>query len=254
VRPSALAAQARVSARGRGAQAELAAARRLEELADRCQRVVAQIQQRQRGEKLGDRLVSLVDPDARPIRKGKLGRPNEFGYVAQVAEVTANTRRGARGYLLPAATARATRARTACWPRPPPSWTAWGCDRARSPSTAASGPARPPRPWPRWRRPGRSSRDGPSPAPGGPASGWPATAPAARAASATSSALRAAPQPAEGRAGPANLDRLGDPGLQPRHPRPPDHLTAPATALSTRPTGPRRPDGLTSTRLSGASN
>jgi IS5 family transposase len=49
--------------------------------------------------------VSLADPDARPIRKGKLGRPNEFGYVAQLAEVTAHTRRGARGYVLPAATA-----------------------------------------------------------------------------------------------------------------------------------------------------
>jgi IS5 family transposase len=49
--------------------------------------------------------VSLADPDARPIRKGKLGTPNQFGYVVQVAEVTANTRRGARGYLLPAASA-----------------------------------------------------------------------------------------------------------------------------------------------------
>jgi hypothetical protein len=26
-----------------------------------------------------DRLVSLADPDARPIRKGKLGTPNQFG-------------------------------------------------------------------------------------------------------------------------------------------------------------------------------
>jgi IS5 family transposase len=100
-----LAAQARAAARGRGASAKLRAARRLDELADRCQRVVSQIQQRQRGEKISDRLVSLADPDARPIRKGKLGRPNEFGYVAQLAEVTANTRRGARGYLLPAASA-----------------------------------------------------------------------------------------------------------------------------------------------------
>jgi IS5 family transposase len=101
----ALAAQARAAARGRGAQAKLRAARRLEDLAGRCQRVVDQIQQRSRGEKITDRLVSLADPDARPIRKGKLGKPNEFGYVAQLAEVTANTRRGARGYLLPAATA-----------------------------------------------------------------------------------------------------------------------------------------------------
>ena len=29
----------------------------------------------------------------------------EFGYVAQIAEVTPNTRRGARGFVLPAATA-----------------------------------------------------------------------------------------------------------------------------------------------------
>jgi transposase, IS5 family len=45
--------------------------------------------------------VSLSDPNARPIRKGKLGTPNEFGYVVQLAEVTANTRRGARAFLLP---------------------------------------------------------------------------------------------------------------------------------------------------------
>jgi transposase, IS5 family len=101
----ALAVQARAAARGRGAKAKLRAAQRLEELAGRCQRVATQIEQRLRGEKITDRLVSLSDPDARPIRKGKLGKPNEFGYVAQIAEVTANTRRGARGYVLPAATA-----------------------------------------------------------------------------------------------------------------------------------------------------
>jgi IS5 family transposase len=100
-----LATQARASARGRGAQAKLGAARRLEELADHCQRIATQIQQRSRGEPIADRLVSLSDPDARPIRKGKLGKPNEFGYVAQLAEVTANTGRGARGYVLPAASA-----------------------------------------------------------------------------------------------------------------------------------------------------
>jgi IS5 family transposase len=32
------------------------------------------------------RIVSLHDPDARPIRKGRLGRPVEFGYKAQVAD------------------------------------------------------------------------------------------------------------------------------------------------------------------------
>jgi IS5 family transposase len=45
--------------------------------------------------------VSLWDPDARPIRKGKLGKPNEFGYVDQLCEITANTKKGARGFILP---------------------------------------------------------------------------------------------------------------------------------------------------------
>ena len=54
-----------------------------------------------RGLKISDRLVSLADPDARPIRKGKLGKPTEFGYVAQICEVTENTRKGARGFILP---------------------------------------------------------------------------------------------------------------------------------------------------------
>jgi IS5 family transposase len=99
-----LATAARRSARGRGANAKLRAAGRLQELADRCEKVSRQINQRVAGEAITDRLVSLADPDARPIRKGKLGRPNEFGYVAQIAEVTEHTRPGARGLILPAAT------------------------------------------------------------------------------------------------------------------------------------------------------
>ena len=98
-----LAATARRKARGRGARAKLRAAAKLDELADRCQKVAAQIRQRVRGEKITDRLISLSDPDARPIRKGKLGKPNEFGYVAQIAELTPNTKRGARGLIVPAA-------------------------------------------------------------------------------------------------------------------------------------------------------
>jgi IS5 family transposase len=100
-----LAAIARRRARGRGAQAKLKAAAKLEELADRCEKVVRQIGQRVAGEPIKDRIVSLADPDARPIRKGKLGKPNEFGYVTQLAEVTENTRRGARGLIVPPATA-----------------------------------------------------------------------------------------------------------------------------------------------------
>jgi IS5 family transposase len=95
---------ARRRARGRGAKAKLKAAARLEEPAGRCEKVASQIKQRVAGEPIKDRLVSLADPDARPIRKGKLGKPNEFGYVTQICEVTENTKRGARGLILPAAT------------------------------------------------------------------------------------------------------------------------------------------------------
>ena len=100
-----LAAVARRRARGRGAQAKLRAAATFERLADRCEKVALQINRRVAGEPIQDRLVSLSDPDARPIRKGKLGKPTEFGYVTQLAEVTENTRRGARGLILPAVTA-----------------------------------------------------------------------------------------------------------------------------------------------------
>ena len=48
----------------------------LEEMADRCEKVASQIRQRVAGEPIKDRIISLFDPDARPIRKGKLGKPN----------------------------------------------------------------------------------------------------------------------------------------------------------------------------------
>jgi IS5 family transposase len=91
-------------ARGRGAQGKLRAARRLDELANRASKVAHQIRQRLGGERITDRLVSISDPDARPIRKGKLRAPTEFGYVIQLAEICENTRRGARGLIVPAAT------------------------------------------------------------------------------------------------------------------------------------------------------
>jgi IS5 family transposase len=97
-----LAAAARRRARGRGAKAKLAAAVQLQELADRCEKVARQIRRRVAGEKITDRIVSLSDPDARPIRKGKIGKPTEFGYVSQLAEVTEHTKPGARGLILPA--------------------------------------------------------------------------------------------------------------------------------------------------------
>lgn len=100
-----LATEARAKARGRGAQAKLKATEALEELARRSERVAEQTAKRLRGEKISERIVSLADPDARPIRKGKAGKPNEFGYVAQICELTANTKRGARGFVLPPASA-----------------------------------------------------------------------------------------------------------------------------------------------------
>jgi transposase, IS5 family len=98
-----LAARLRARARGRGARAKLAAAARLERLAERAEQLRRQIRQRLAGERIADRLVSLADPDARPIRKGKLHQPTEFGYVIQLAELTESTRPGARGLILPPA-------------------------------------------------------------------------------------------------------------------------------------------------------
>lgn len=100
-----LAKLARSKARGRGAKGKLMAAAKLERLADRCEKVASQVTKRVQGEPIRDRIVSLSDPDARPILKGKLGKPTEFGYVTQLAEVTENTKRGARGLILPASTA-----------------------------------------------------------------------------------------------------------------------------------------------------
>ena len=73
----------------------------LEKFLPRAERVLEQVRQRFAQEKIKDRLVSMFDPDARPIRKGKLSTPTQFGSVVQVTELTANTKPGARGLLLP---------------------------------------------------------------------------------------------------------------------------------------------------------
>jgi IS5 family transposase len=99
-----LAARLRTRARGRGARAKLRAAARIEQIADRAAKVCEQITRRVAGQKITDRLVSMSDPDARPIRKGKLRQPTEFGTVMQITEICENTRRGARGLILPAST------------------------------------------------------------------------------------------------------------------------------------------------------
>jgi IS5 family transposase len=103
--------KARALARSRKAKARrraariLASAERLETMIERSEKVVEQIGKRLAGELIKDRLVSLFDPDARPIRKGKPGKQTEFGFVEQLAEVTANTKPGARGFILSPASA-----------------------------------------------------------------------------------------------------------------------------------------------------
>ncbi len=60
----------------------------LEGLIGRTEQVVAQARSRLAGvmPESATRLVSLHDADARPIRKGRLGKPVEFGYKAQVVD------------------------------------------------------------------------------------------------------------------------------------------------------------------------
>jgi IS5 family transposase len=60
----------------------------LSAVVERTERVVAQTRSRLNGvmPESASRLVSFHDVDARPIRKGRLGRPVEFGYKAQVVD------------------------------------------------------------------------------------------------------------------------------------------------------------------------
>jgi IS5 family transposase len=60
---------------------------RLEETTTQTHRLLDQTRQRLRGNRvIHDRLISLADPDARPIRKGKPHKPTEFGYTLLLAE------------------------------------------------------------------------------------------------------------------------------------------------------------------------
>jgi IS5 family transposase len=60
----------------------------IEAIGARLEQVVAQTRIRVAGgvPDGATRIVSLHDPDARPIRKGRLGKPVEFGFKAQVAD------------------------------------------------------------------------------------------------------------------------------------------------------------------------
>ena len=99
-----LLAQARASTQRAEDVSERTRARAITDLGafvDRSTRVVDQIKLRFAGEKIPNRLVSLFDPDALPIRRGKLARPNEFGYMVQFSEVTASTKKGTVSLVLP---------------------------------------------------------------------------------------------------------------------------------------------------------
>ncbi len=59
---------------------------RISQTAVRVQRVVAQSRAASEGERISDRVVSMVDGEARPIIKGKLGQRVQFGYKVQIME------------------------------------------------------------------------------------------------------------------------------------------------------------------------
>jgi IS5 family transposase len=60
----------------------------LQTILGKTERIIAQTRSRLAGvmPDSATRLVSLNDPDARPIRKGRLGKPVEFGYKAQLLD------------------------------------------------------------------------------------------------------------------------------------------------------------------------
>lgn len=218
-----LIARARASARGRGAQRKLVAAERLQRTADLAETVTRQITKRLAGERITDRVVSLADPDARPIGKGKLGKRYEFGYVFQLAEITPNTRRGARGLLLPAASRIGSPNESELLPQTvgelftPGDQTAGGSTRRRFPAGCQQ-PG-----LPRQSCLHRRATTARCP-------------PAAQAIGRIPSRLRGTDQPSEAqlRATPIattktprspDMGGMGNPRLQPRHPRRPGHLT-----------------------------
>jgi IS5 family transposase len=162
----------------------------LEETITATQRLLAQTDQRLAGNRvIADRLVSLSDPDARPIRKGKPQHPTQFGYTLLLAEdergfvADHQLQRGnpADAPQLVPAVARVIAVlaeRPGRWlvtagSAPPPTTKRW--KRWASSGSACNATARPARPGGRWSGPGRS---------GGCATGGSASRPA----SATSSA------------------------------------------------------------------
>jgi len=87
----ALAGSARGDARRK--RVSVALVERLEQELEAAEQVLAQTDLRLAGQRtIPDRRVSLVDPDARPIRMGSPARPTEFGYKTRVADTAEGVR------------------------------------------------------------------------------------------------------------------------------------------------------------------
>jgi transposase, IS5 family len=117
----------------------------LEETIAATERLLAQTDQRLAGNRvIPDRLVSLSDPDARPIRKGKPRTPTQFGYTVLLAE-------DERGFIADQQLQRATRPTlpSSCPPSSGSSASPAG-HRARWSLTVGSAPPPTTRQWRRW--------------------------------------------------------------------------------------------------------
>jgi IS5 family transposase len=96
-----------------------------------------------------DRLVSLADPDARPMRKGRPRHPTQFGYTLLVAETSAassptTSSSGATHRMRPSWSHRCSG-----W------WRSLPGRPARWSATAASAPPPTTKRWKSWRQAGR---------------------------------------------------------------------------------------------------
>ena len=125
-----LARRSRSAAAGRRGQAsgararrraELKAARKLDELADRCEKVVEQITKRLKGEKITDRLISLwTRTPADPQGQALTAQPVRLRRSA--VRDHRQRRAGCARVILPPSARSATRARRRCCRPPRPSW------------------------------------------------------------------------------------------------------------------------------------
>lgn len=93
--------RSRSRAKGVSRAARAKAIATLERTIDLAERIATQVRLRFAGEKITERLVSMFDTDARPVRRGKLSKPTEFGYVVQLTEITPSTKRGVPALVLP---------------------------------------------------------------------------------------------------------------------------------------------------------